>query len=148
MGALLRKLVHLSRSEWADLARAELALLQALWLVKTRPTGQLVSEAQTSESDTKEINAQVSPRAFALGLAIERAAEYGPIRPKCLVRAVALDRLLHSSGLEGSEVKVGVVHGDGRFAAHAWVEYRGAVLGDREWRVRQFSELSRVEVSS
>jgi hypothetical protein len=149
------KLTRLSLSEWRDLLRAEWALIRALWLVRTRPTGSLVGpggedaeDAAPSSESEAAAHDDIDPRALALALAVERAAEYGPIRPKCLVRAVALDQLLHGSGFEGSVVRVGVRQGAGHFSAHAWVEYQGAVLGDRDWRVRKFSELSNVEVSS
>jgi len=77
-------------------------------------------------------------------LAVDRAASYGPIRAKCLVRAMALQRLLSVRGIRGSEVQIGVRWRDGRFAAHAWVVYRGEVVSDQEWHVKTFQEITRL----
>ena len=60
----------------------------------------------------------------------KRASEFGFFRPACLVRSIALHRLLLARGIVGGRVQVGVVLQDGRLAAHAWVEYAGEILGD------------------
>ena len=85
-------------------------------------------------------------RAEALALAVGRAAEFGVFRPLCLVRAVALNRVLERHGIRGSRVRVGVRMRNGRFAAHAWVEYGDRVLGDNEAHVGSFVELSEVRL--
>lgn len=85
-------------------------------------------------------------RAEALALAVGRAAEFGVFRPLCLVRAVALNRVLERHGIKGSRVRVGVRMRNGRFAAHAWVEYGDRVLGDNEAHVGSFVELSEVRL--
>ena len=86
------------------------------------------------------------PRAEALALAVGRAAEFGVFRPLCLVRAVALNRVLERHGITGSRVRVGVRMRNGRFAAHAWVEYGDRVIGDNEAHVGSFVELSEVRL--
>jgi hypothetical protein len=88
----------------------------------------------------------VLTRAEALALAVGRAAEFGVFRPLCLVRAVALNRVLERHGIRGSRVRVGVRMRNGRFAAHAWVEYGDRVLGDNEAHVGSFVELSEVRL--
>ncbi|HEU4586898.1 MAG TPA: lasso peptide biosynthesis B2 protein [Gemmatimonadaceae bacterium] len=88
----------------------------------------------------------VLSRAEALALAVGRAAEFGVFRPLCLVRAVALNRVLERHGIRGSRVRVGVRMRNGRFAAHAWVEYGDRVLGDNEAHVGSFVELSEVRL--
>ncbi len=88
----------------------------------------------------------VLSRAEALALAVGRAAEFGVFRPLCLVRAVALNRVLERHGITGSRVRVGVRMRNGRFAAHAWVEYGDRVLGDNEAHVGSFVELSEVRL--
>ena len=88
----------------------------------------------------------VLSRAEALALAVGRAAEFGAFRPLCLVRAVALNRVLERHGITGSHVRVGVRMRNGRFAAHAWVEYGDRVLGDNEAHVGSFVELSEVHL--
>jgi len=79
-------------------------------------------------------------------LAVERAADYGVFRANCLVRAVALQRLLEARGFPGSAVRVGARVDRGHFTAHAWVEYAGHVLGDRDWHVQRFTPLAPIEV--
>jgi hypothetical protein len=77
---------------------------------------------------------------------VRRAAAYGLFRPLCLVRSVALNRMLDQYGFHGSRIRVGVRLVDGKFAAHAWVEYEGQVLGDDVEHVRGFEELSDVRL--
>ena len=54
--------------------------------------------------------------------------------------------LLERHGIRGSRVRVGVRMRNGRFAAHAWVEYGDRVLGDNEAHVGSFVELSEVHL--
>ena len=145
----LRKLTRLSPREWADLIEAQLALLVAQFRVWTRPTGRLVAHSSDAASESVErvpAVPPVPPRAEALALAVGRAAEFGVFRPLCLVRAVALNRVLERHGISGSRVRVGVRMRNGRFAAHAWVEYGDRVLGDNEAHVGSFVELSEVRL--
>ena len=67
-------------------------------------------------------------------------------RPNCLIRALALQRLLESRGSRGSTVRVGARLEPGHFIAHAWVEYEGHVLGDRDGHVQRFAPLAPIEV--
>jgi hypothetical protein len=142
----LRKLTRLSPREWADLIEAQLALLVAQFRVWTRPTGRLVAHSSDAAGESVEPVPAVPPRAEALALAVGRAAEFGVFRPLCLVRAVALNRVLERHGISGSRVRVGVRMRNGRFAAHAWVEYGDRVLGDNEAHVGSFVELSEVRL--
>ncbi|MBK5189704.1 MAG: lasso peptide biosynthesis B2 protein, partial [Gemmatimonadaceae bacterium] len=132
-------------------AEAQLELLVAKVIVATRRTGQLVSRAPLDPFGDMEPSAAASqpnadPRPGQLALAIGRAAENGIFRPLCLVRAVALKRLLDRHGFAGSIVKIGVRMSRGRFAAHAWVAYGDQILGDQEWHVQSFAELDEISV--
>jgi hypothetical protein len=147
----LRKLTRLSPREWADLLEAQLALLLAQFRVWTRPTGRLVSHSSPSATEPSsppisDLDGPTGARAEALALAVGRAAEFGVFRPLCLVRAVALNRVLERHGITGSRVRVGVRMRNGRFAAHAWVEYGDRILGDNEAHVGSFVELSEVQL--
>lgn len=137
---------------------AQLALLWAQLLVWVRPQGKLVASVPTGSSEvvmpettldaTPEADAE-SPddrRARELALGVTRAAYFGLFRPLCLVRSVALQRMLERHGVTGSVVRVGVRWQDGRFTAHAWVERRGRVLGDMSDHVASYTELSRVNL--
>jgi hypothetical protein len=82
-----------------------------------------------------------TPVVQRLTLAVQRVAAYGLFRPTCLVQAIALQSMIQSRGFGGSSVRVGVRWQDGRFLAHAWVDYRGAVLADHVIPVSRFDTL-------
>ena len=149
--AFLRRLARLSAREWLDIVEAQIELLIAQLIVATRRTGQLVERAPLDPfGDTVPPVAAsdivVDPRPEQIALSVGRAAEHGVFRPLCLVRAVALKRLLDRHGFLGSIVKIGVRMRRGRFAAHAWVAYNDQILGDQEWHVQSFAELDEVSV--
>ncbi|MEO8880042.1 MAG: lasso peptide biosynthesis B2 protein [Gemmatimonadaceae bacterium] len=148
--AFLRRLARLSARDLLDIAEAQIELLVSRTIVATRRTGQLVSRAALDpfgdDTPATASNANVDPRPEQLALAVMRAAENGVFRPLCLVRSVALKRLLDRHGFDGSIVKIGVRMNRGRFAAHAWVAYNDQILGDQEWHVKSFAELDEVNV--
>jgi hypothetical protein len=86
------------------------------------------------------------PDARHLALAVRRAAAFGIFRPACLVRSIALCRLMESRGIRGASVEVGVALSAGRFMAHAWVRWNGEILGDEEERIAEYRPLSQVGV--
>ncbi len=59
------------------------------------------------------------------------AARLGPYRPACLVRSLALQRLLRRRGFH-STLHIGVRKRERRLEAHAWVEHDGRRLLDAE----------------
>lgn len=70
-------------------------------------------------------------------------ADRPPFRCSCLVRALALHRLLDWVGLSGSVLRIGVRRDvGGAVAAHAWVVYGGTALGDA--RATSFTRLTDV----
>lgn len=142
---LVRKLAGLDSAALADLVRAQGALLAAQLLVWTRPVGSLVTNGGAAGGVVDRAG-EVEPEAIRAALAINRAAAYGVFRPLCLVRSVALTRMLEAGGMHGSRICVGVRRVRGRFAAHAWVEYRGQVLGDREQHVSTFFPLDDLQL--
>jgi hypothetical protein len=142
---LIGKLIRLRPREWVDLLRAQAALLVAQFVVWTRPHGSLVSRHSVPSAPTRT-PVRAAPRAEALARAIHRAAHYGLTRPGCLVRSIALKRLLSSSGFD-AVVRVGVRQRNGSFDAHAWVELDGAVLGDHESHTESFTELSDLHIA-
>lgn len=146
---LLHKLATLSPREWVDLLQAQVALLAAQVLVWTRPTGRLVSHASSSAAVATAqpaIGSALMDRAQQLGLAVSRAGDFGLFRPLCLVRAVALHRMLEGHRIRGSRIRIGVRMRRGRFGAHAWVEYGGRVVGDDAEHVGSFAELAEVHL--
>ncbi|MGH7646938.1 MAG: lasso peptide biosynthesis B2 protein [Gemmatimonadaceae bacterium] len=147
---LLQKLATLSPREWVDLLQAQAALVTAQILVWIRPTGQLVAHSAASAAQSANVSDHVESatmsRAEQLGLAVSRAGDYGLFRPLCLVRAVAVHRVLEKHRIRGSRIRIGVRMRRGRFGAHAWVEYGGRVIGDNVDHVGSFAELSEVQL--
>lgn len=146
---ILHKLVRLRPREWVELLQAQAALVGAQVLVWTRPTGHLVSSRgapRADEATAAGTIAPLDPRAPRLALAVSRAGDHGIFRPQCLVRAVALNRMLERRGIRGSRIRIGVRMRRGRFGAHAWVEYGGRVIGDSEAHVASFAELTDVRI--
>lgn len=143
---LLGKLIRLSRNEWTELLLMQGAVLRAQLLVWTRPQGRLVTVSAVPVAPETR-GTEIEPAVQRLAVALRRVANYGLVRASCLVRAVALHHALRSRGLMGSSVRVGVRWEDGRFLAHAWVDYRGRVIADQAWLVKTFDELARLEGS-
>lgn len=138
------KLVKLRPREWKELIHAQLLLFWAQALVWTRPAGKLVnSSAVATERAEAGIDMVVARR---LALQVNRVADFGPVRSLCLVRAVAINRMLESHGMHGSRLRIGVRKTGDRFAAHAWIEYGGEIIGDEESHVKQFAELADVNL--
>lgn len=144
MRAWLARLAAIPASEWRDFALAHAALLHAQVTVWRRPAGALVRPAKTpTDAASSEV---ASPEVEALADAVRRAARYSPLRPQCLVRAIALARLLRARGYAGARVRVGVRRQGERMVAHAWVEYGGAVVGEPERVADAFVAMGDAEV--
>jgi hypothetical protein len=141
--SLIGKLLRLSGREYADLVMAQLALCVAQLRVWARPRGRLVVATSPAPAPAAGSGDAVAAR---LARAVSRAARFGLFRPQCLVRAVALNQMLEARGIRGSQIRIGVRWLDGQFQAHAWVEYEGRVLGDREDFVTAYSPLTDVRL--
>ena len=62
---------------------------------------------------------------------VRAAAWYSPFRASCLLQSLTLWWLLRRQEL-ASELRIGVRTEADRLEAHAWVEYRGVILNDRD----------------
>lgn len=126
-------------------------LVEAQWLLMysqalrwRRPVGRLVAVggarhvAAVERRDARTIRSVV--------WAVTRAARYGVIRPRCLVRSMALQRMLSRHGVEGAELRIGVRMQEGEFGAHAWVELDGRVVGDDPAHVATFVPATDLEL--
>ena len=136
------KLARLSVREWRELFEAQWALIVSQSMLRSRPTGTLA----TPVSSAGVADPARMPEARTLALAMVRAARYGLFRPQCLVRSMALSRMLTAHGITGSMVRVGVRRRDGEFLAHAWVELGGETLGDADEHVGTFAPLTNLDV--
>lgn len=139
---IARKLSSLSVRDWGELVQAQWSLLVAQTMVRRRPVGSLATPAASIGVAEP---ARMS-EARRLALAIVRAAKFGVFRPQCLVRSVALSRMLDARGIDGAVVRVGVRRANGEFLAHAWVELAGETLGDADEHVGSFVPLTNLDV--
>lgn len=135
---LARRLFSLPAREFGELCVAQLYLVRALWTVRRRPKGELLRPIEAAEQREGATGAGRLPR---LVVAVDRAAHYGVFRPTCLVRAVALERMIVRAGVGPAVVKVGVQRGGDQFFAHAWIELDGRVVGDEPVRIQRFTPL-------
>ena len=139
---IARKLAALSPRDWGELVQAQWALIAAQSVVRSRPVGALATAAR----DVGAADVARLPEARRLALAVVRAARFGVFRPQCLVRSVALSRMLARRGIDGAIVRVGVRRTDNEFLAHAWVELAGETLGDADDHVGSFVPLTNLDV--
>ena len=146
---IVTRLARQTYAEWSDLVAAQKALIVAQLLVWTRPVGRFVEDAQNNSPGVQEPIARSSRtwrEALRIAVAVRRVADHGLVRPRCLVRSVALSRMLEQRGIRDSRVRVGVRRIDGAFSAHAWVELGQHVLGDDMRVVSSFAQLLDVSV--
>ncbi|MGH7484276.1 MAG: lasso peptide biosynthesis B2 protein [bacterium] len=146
---LLKGLARQSADQWSDLIEAQIALIVAQVLVWTRPVGRFVEDISVRAPGLQEPLSRRSSDwhdAYRIALQLRRAADHGILRPKCLVRSVALSRMLDKRGIYGSRVRVGVRRLDGEFSAHAWVELGQHILGDDAGHVASFAQLVDVQL--
>jgi hypothetical protein len=135
---LARRLFSLTAREFGELLVAQAFLVGALWTVRRRPKGALLRPV---DSGPDLGTSKAEDRLARLVAAVDRAARYGLFRPTCLVRAVALERMIVRAGVGPAVVRVGVLNGGNAFMAHAWIELAGRVVGDEPSRVAQFTPL-------
>lgn len=144
------RLFGLPPRELTDLALAQCYLGVARWRRLTRREGEFVSLESATEAvgppGIVDDGAADSVTAEALASAVERAATYGILKPTCLERAVALQKLLRRRGVDGGRVRVGVRWEGGEFYAHAWVELNGVILADSPARVGAFTSIAEAGV--
>ena len=134
-----RRLLALPLTEVADLVTAQRMLLAARRSVRRRPRGQLLHPlVATSAADGSSADRRWIER---MATAVDRVARFGVFRPTCLVRAVALERLLQRAHAGAAAVRVGVHRERDRLLAHAWIELGGTVVGDDPAFVRRFVPL-------
>lgn len=130
--------------ECRDVSSALWALVCARAQLWRRPIGNLVA----AEAPPPRATQPVPVEALRWARAVNRAVTYGPYRAKCLVRSIAIKRLLDRHGIAGSRVCVGVRNVGGKFAAHAWVDLAGHTIGDDAASVDRFERLDGIRLTS
>ena len=139
-----RRLFALPLSEVGDLVIAQRMLLAAQWTVWRRPRGELLRPlangtlAAPAHANQAHANQAHLERMVT---AVDRVSRFGLFRPTCLVRAVALERVLQQSDAGPAAVRVGVHRERDALLAHAWIELGGRVIGDNPAFVRRFVPL-------
>ncbi|MEX1184570.1 MAG: lasso peptide biosynthesis B2 protein [Gemmatimonadota bacterium] len=138
-----RRITGITARELGMLTEAQVVLLAcqvARWL---RPRGKLIEWSGRAVARVPAgLDAAGASTVSLVCWSVTRAARYGVFRPQCLVRALALQRMLRRRGIMESSLHIGVRRQDGVFQAHAWVELNGAVLGDTRQHVRTFTRVS------
>lgn len=145
--ATIARALRMGLDDWRAVVEAQWRLLTAQCLVWRRPRGELIAQHVASGSIP---SISMTPRqwrsASAAAVAIRRAAEHGVFRPRCLVRSMALTRMLDARGIRGSRIEIGVRGTGDEFAAHAWVELGGRVLGDVPQHAESFVQVATVRI--
>jgi hypothetical protein len=131
-----------SVSDLVAFAWAQLELLRAQVIVWHRPIGRLITEPPPQPGQPPSASREAVERAANIARAVDRAARRGVFRPKCLVRSLALHRMLERSGIDGSVIRIGVRRDGDELLAHAWVEHLGVTLIDSPSAVAVFSRLT------
>lgn len=129
-----------ARELWL-LAEAQLVLLSCQVAKWRRPAGELI-DWSTTEPSTLEPGRIDFRMVEAVAWAVTRAAAYGVFRPRCLVRSLAIQRMLRRRGIDSSTLNIGVRIRNGAFEAHAWVELDGLVVGDSRRHVQSFTRMT------
>lgn len=143
---MLRKFLRAGPSAWVAMLEAQVWIAWAHLLVRTKQRGKLLTRGAPTESDIPKRDPD--PRVDRAVVAIRRVSKFGILRPQCLVRSIALHRMLCFHGVAGAFVRFGVRTRDGEFESHAWVEYDGWVIGDDVRHVRTFSLLDELIIST
>lgn len=139
----------------ADRIAAQFALLRARRLLRHAPIGALTARRAAQAATARNATAAASSartddarhtRARAIADAVRWTAAHGLFRPFCLVQSLALQELLAAEGIHDSEIRVGVRRDGSGLHAHAWIRWRGEVLGDDPAYVRGFIEVDDLSV--
>jgi len=137
---------RLAAGEYADIVRAQCALILAQLAVWLWPTGRLIAASSGVAAQPDPPGADQLAR--RMGRAVHRASRYGLFRPKCLTRALALKKLLEDRGVRSARLCVGVRPDGSRLLAHAWVEHGDVVLADRPVHVSSFHRLAELDLAA
>ncbi|HEY4953992.1 MAG TPA: lasso peptide biosynthesis B2 protein [Gemmatimonadaceae bacterium] len=125
--ARLRKIRALSAADWMLLPAALLAVLAARARLLLLPFARVRDWAAAPARQNSYIDDPVL-LAARVGRAVAAASACVPGGRNCLVRAIAVQRMLSGLGL-ASELRIGASKSPaGRLDAHAWVECMGGIV--------------------
>jgi hypothetical protein len=143
----VRTLLRVGPRGWLELLEAQLWVAWAQLLLRAVPKGRLVSASLTADPTFggSALSGQADT-AQRIATAVSRVCRYGLLRPECLVRSIALQKMLVRHGIGDSRVRLGVRSRDGVFESHAWVEHGDGLIGDEPGHVRTFTPLDGLSV--
>jgi hypothetical protein len=135
----LQKLRALNRRQWSVLLQSGYVIPLSYLHLRIGGFRKALTWARTAAARRSDLSREKElelARETAFAFAV--ACKFGPWKPKCLVRSLALGRFLYRRGIP-FDIRIGVPNtremppADGAvdFTAHAWVETHGAVLNDR-----------------
>lgn len=120
----------LSWSDWAVAVRAAALLTFAAPALRIVRLNDVISLLKQPVPTTPRPNRTDDvTRAQTIARLVAMAARHTPVSNTCLHRSLTLWWLLGREGFP-SDLVVGARKEQGRLAAHAWVEHRGAVVND------------------
>ncbi len=118
---------------WGEAALAQGYLVAAQLSVWTSSRGSLLKPPVPGNYTEHDLTV-----ARRWATAVSRAASYGVFRPRCLARALALQRILHRRGISAAQLRLGVRLADGKFTAHAWVSLGDEPIGESRESLRPY----------
>jgi len=140
--ARIRKIRTLSAADWLLLPGALLAVLAARAMLLLRPFGRVRGWAAAPVRKNPGIH-DPALLAARVGRAVAAASACVPGGRNCLVRAIAVQRMLSGLGLP-SELRIGASKSPaGQLAAHAWVECVGEIVIGGAFESGRFAALFR-----
>ena len=137
-----QKLLGLKRSQWVVILQAPFVLLLTWSRLRAGGFQQTLAKIHPQPNPGRSAQQQLA-RAQETSYALSVAVKFGPWRPKCLLRSLALGWFLARQGIP-FEIRIGVPAGQAAtgpvdFTAHAWVEHAGVVLNDKEGVAGEFT---------
>ena len=135
----LPRLRSLSSEQLRDLLSAQWAVLSAHRQVRSRPLGELVAVSGSAGRSASAADPRQEDR---VAWSVITASNHGLTRPTCLVRSLAIQKMLRDRGLPQGQIRIGVRWKDDEFLAHAWVERDERVIGDTRRHVSGFDPVT------
>jgi hypothetical protein len=143
----LQKLQALNTWQWSVLLRSGYVIPLAYLRLRSGGFRKALRWARTAAARRSDLSREKElelARETAFAFAV--ACKFGPWKPKCLVRSLALGRFLCRRGIP-FDIRIGVPNARAMppaddavdFTAHAWLELDGVVLNDREDIAAEFS---------
>ncbi len=129
----LARLRRLSPAEFLLLVQAPYALPLIALALRRYGLARVQSFVQPRVQRTEARGAARHAEAYRVAWVVNVSARYGPWRANCLQRSTVLWWFLRRRGLDG-DLRIGVRRNarTGQLDFHAWVEYSGVVLNDRD----------------